>query len=165
MAEFHRRLPASKVIYERCWRSLDYQLLILRWVLTWPGPQTTLMVEVTTMPRWLDTLTKVRLRVSVCHWVSLSVFVMSYDEQSQMWGEGRCEARPNSPLVQTFSGVRKYLQLGVPPTKLILGLPWYGYRYPCLGKTSEPPLPSLTLSSPRVFLWILLHCRGSIPGL
>ena len=83
--------------------------------------------------------------VSECHSVSVAVFVMSYDEQSQMWGGGRCEARPNSPLIQTFSGVRKYLQLGVPPTKLILGLPWYGYRYPCLGKALFSPLPSLPL--------------------
>lgn len=61
----------------------------------------------------------------------VSVFVMSYDEQSQMWEDGRCQARPNSPLVKTFSGLRKYLQLGVPHSKLVLGVPWYGYRYPC----------------------------------
>jgi len=59
------------------------------------------------------------------------VFVMSYDEQSQMWQNERCKARANSPLLQTFTGIRKYLQLGVPAHKLILGVPWYGYRYPC----------------------------------
>ena len=57
---------------------------------------------------------------------------MGYDEQSQMWGTAPCQARPNSPLVKTFSGLRKYLMLGVPPGKLVLGVPWYGYRYPCL---------------------------------
>ena len=57
---------------------------------------------------------------------------MGYDEQSQMWEDGRCQARANSPLIKTFSGVRKYLQLGVEARKLILGVPWYGYRYPCL---------------------------------
>lgn len=59
------------------------------------------------------------------------LFVMGYDEQSQMWGEGPCRARANSPLRQTFQGVREYLRLGVHPGKLILGVPWYGYRYPC----------------------------------
>ena len=63
----------------------------------------------------------------------LVVFVMSYDEQSQMWENERCQARANSPLLQTFTGIKKYLQLGVPAHKLILGVPWYGYRYPCQG--------------------------------
>ena len=63
----------------------------------------------------------------------LIVFVMSYDEQSQMWENSRCQARANSPLMQTFAGLRKYLQLGVEPGKLVLGTPWYGYRYPCQG--------------------------------
>ena len=59
------------------------------------------------------------------------VFVMGYDQQSQMWQRERCRARPNSPLIKTFSGVRKYLHLGVESQKLVLGVPWYGYRYPC----------------------------------
>ena len=58
---------------------------------------------------------------------------MSYDEQSQMGENTRCQARANSPLMKTFSGLRKYLQLGVGPRKLVLGTPWYGYRYPCQG--------------------------------
>jgi len=59
------------------------------------------------------------------------VFVMGYDEQSQMWQNERCQARPNSPIMKTFSGVRKFLQLGIQAHKLVLGVPWYGYRYPC----------------------------------
>ena len=59
------------------------------------------------------------------------VFVMGYDEQSQMWENKRCRARPNSPLMKTFSGIRKYLQMGIEASKLVLGVPWYGYRYPC----------------------------------
>ena len=59
---------------------------------------------------------------------------MSYDEQSQMWENERCQARPNAPLMKTFNGLRKYLQLGVPAEKLVLGVPWYGYRYPCKGE-------------------------------
>jgi len=60
------------------------------------------------------------------------LFVMGYDEQSQMWGSDDCIAKPNSPLRKTFHGVRQYLHLGIPPAKMILGVPWYGYRYPCL---------------------------------
>ena len=65
------------------------------------------------------------------------VFVMSYDEQSQMWENSRCRARANSPLMKTFSGLRKYLQLGAEPGKLVLGTPWYGYRYPCQGTNTH----------------------------
>lgn len=30
-----------------------------------------------------------------------------------------------------FSGTKKFLALGIPAEKLVLGLPWYGYDYPC----------------------------------
>ena len=76
--------------------------------------------------------------------MTVAVFVMSYDEQSQMWGRERCRARPNAPLLQTFAGVRKYLQLGAEAGKLVLGTPWYGYRYPCRGAAWSQCLPSLT---------------------
>lgn len=31
-----------------------------------------------------------------------------------------------------FVGIQKYLDLGISPDKLILGVPWYGYYYSCL---------------------------------
>ena len=67
---------------------------------------------------------------------------MGYDEQSQMWGGSgsiapNCTARPNSPLKQTFDGVRQYLNLGLPRSKLVLGVPWYGYMYPCQSRGPE----------------------------
>ncbi len=55
---------------------------------------------------------------------------MAYDEQSQIWDKP-CSARANSPVRQTFAGVKEYLKLGISPDKLILGVPWYGYKYPC----------------------------------
>ncbi|OCT82516.1 hypothetical protein XELAEV_18025048mg [Xenopus laevis] len=58
------------------------------------------------------------------------IFVMSYDEQSQIWTE--CEAGANSPLNKTISGYEKFIQLGIEPKKLVMGVPWYGYDYPCL---------------------------------
>jgi len=65
------------------------------------------------------------------------LFVMGYDEQSQMWGVEPCQAKANSPVRQTFEGVRRYLQLDIPAEKLVLGVPWYGYRYPCINITNN----------------------------
>ena len=40
----------------------------------------------------------------------------------QIWG--RCVASANSPLALVRRGVQQYLDLGVPASKLVLGLPW-----------------------------------------
>ncbi|XP_053105372.1 di-N-acetylchitobiase isoform X2 [Hemicordylus capensis] len=58
------------------------------------------------------------------------VFVMSYDEQSQVWTE--CIAGANAPYNQTLAGYDDYLDLGINPKKLVMGVPWYGYDYTCL---------------------------------
>ncbi|PRW45439.1 di-N-acetylchitobiase [Chlorella sorokiniana] len=57
------------------------------------------------------------------------LFVMAYDMQSQIWGS--CVASANSPAALVLRGAQQWLELGIPADKLILGLPWYGYRYPC----------------------------------
>ncbi|XP_060585289.1 di-N-acetylchitobiase-like [Ruditapes philippinarum] len=62
-------------------------------------------------------------------------FVMAYDEQSQILGE--CIAYANSGLERTMSGVNEYLEIGISSDKLILGVPWYGYYYPCLTLTKD----------------------------
>jgi hypothetical protein len=41
---------------------------------------------------------------------------------------GRCIASANAPLGTVERGVRQWLELGVAPEKLVLGLPWYGER-------------------------------------
>ena len=58
------------------------------------------------------------------------VVIMAYDERSQIFGA--CTASANSALPTTASGIQAYLDLGISPDKLVLGLPWYGYDYPCL---------------------------------
>lgn len=35
-------------------------------------------------------------------------------------------------LFASFKAIGEYLALGIRPEKLVLGLPWYGYDYPCL---------------------------------
>lgn len=60
------------------------------------------------------------------------LFVMGYDERSQVWGNGPCVAGANAGLSQTESGWRGYRQLGIASTHMVAGVPWYGRVYPCL---------------------------------
>ncbi|XP_068236876.1 di-N-acetylchitobiase-like [Palaemon carinicauda] len=59
------------------------------------------------------------------------VFIMAYDEMSQIFDEP-CNARANSGLMKAIEGIDSYLQLGIPGNKLVIGVPWYGYRYSCI---------------------------------
>ncbi|TSM94613.1 Di-N-acetylchitobiase [Bagarius yarrelli] len=63
------------------------------------------------------------------------VFVMSYDEQSQIWGD--CIAMANAPLNQTLAAYVEYLKMGIENKKLVMGVPWYGYDYQCLNLSQE----------------------------
>ncbi|KAM8744585.1 di-N-acetylchitobiase [Acanthopagrus schlegelii] len=63
------------------------------------------------------------------------LFVMSYDEQSQIMGD--CIAMANAPLSQTLNGYDQYLNLRIDRKKLVMGVPWYGYDYPCVNHTQE----------------------------
>ncbi|EDL82422.1 chitobiase, di-N-acetyl-, isoform CRA_a [Rattus norvegicus] len=63
------------------------------------------------------------------------LFVMSYDEQSQIWSE--CIAAANAPYNQTLTGYGDYLRMGISPRKLVMGIPWYGYDYICLNLSKD----------------------------
>ena len=56
---------------------------------------------------------------------------------------GACLAGANAALPDVRRGLQSWLRLGVPAGKLILGVPWYGFRYPCLAARPPrpPPLP------------------------
>lgn len=58
------------------------------------------------------------------------LFVMAYDEQSQIFG--KCIAGANSGFPRAASGLQRFLDIGVPADQLVLGVPWYGYNYQCL---------------------------------
>lgn len=64
------------------------------------------------------------------------LYVMDYDTQSQIFS-GPCIASANAPFAGMIRGIQRYLQLGIEAQKLILGVPWYGYRYPCLKGTTS----------------------------
>jgi len=57
------------------------------------------------------------------------LFVMAYDMRSQITGP--CVASANTPSDLAEDGVKKFLAMEIDPFKLVLGLPWYGYDYPC----------------------------------
>lgn len=57
------------------------------------------------------------------------LFVMSYDERSQILGP--CVAWANSAYNNTMYGLHRWIVENFPKDKLVLGLPWYGYIYPC----------------------------------
>ncbi|PRP89148.1 di-N-acetylchitobiase-like [Planoprotostelium fungivorum] len=62
------------------------------------------------------------------------LFVMSYDMRSQITGP--CIASANTPSRLARQGVEKFLEMGIDPNLLVLGLPWYGYDYPCEDETN-----------------------------
>ncbi|CAM1320675.1 CTBS (predicted) [Pycnogonum litorale] len=63
------------------------------------------------------------------------VFVMAYDERSQIYGE--CKAGANSDYQRSLQGMSRYLDIGIPTNKIVLGVPWYGYKYICLNLTHQ----------------------------
>merc|ERR1711964_683895 len=83
-------------------------------------------------------------------WIGLAeavdfFFVMAYDTRSQVYGP--CLASANVPASVAALGIQQFLELGVAPSKLVLGLPWYGYNYKCANGTSPTarycPIPAV----------------------
>jgi di-N-acetylchitobiase len=69
------------------------------------------------------------------------LFEMVYDTRSQLT-LAQCVAGANTPTSALVTGFKSYRALGIAPSKLIVGLPWYGYLYPCLpGHRFNDPSP------------------------
>jgi len=66
---------------------------------------------------------------------------MAYDE---CWGS--LHATANSPFSALQKGVQEYASLGVDVDKLVLGLPWYAWKWPCsvatIGQTCNVVVPA-----------------------
>jgi len=61
-----------------------------------------------------------------------ALFIMGYDDFQ--WDDYSCATRhdcspANAPYKTLANGIEGYLALGIEPSKLILGLPWYGKAY------------------------------------
>jgi di-N-acetylchitobiase len=73
------------------------------------------------------------------------LYVMDYDTRSQIFDA--CIAAANAPLPGTKKGVQRFLDLGIHASQLVLGQPWYGYRYPCVHGTERDarfcPIPQV----------------------
>jgi di-N-acetylchitobiase len=69
------------------------------------------------------------------------LFEMVYDTRSQLT-LAQCVAGANSPTTAVVSGFKSFRALGIAPKQLVVGLPWYGYLYPCLpGHSFTDPTP------------------------
>lgn len=101
------------------------------------------------------------------------LFVMSYDEQSQIMGD--CIAMANAPLFQTLEAYDQYLNLNIDPNKIVMGLPWYGYDYPCLNLSQEGicsiakvPFRGAPCSDAagrqKTYKWIMKQVNSSLSG-
>ncbi|XP_019735815.1 di-N-acetylchitobiase [Hippocampus comes] len=101
------------------------------------------------------------------------VFVMSYDEQSQILGD--CIAMANAPVTQTLHAYDQYLNLKIAPEKLVMGVPWYGYDYPCLNLSQEgicciAKVPfrgapcSDAAGKQKAYSWIMKQVNSSLSG-
>jgi Di-N-acetylchitobiase len=62
-------------------------------------------------------------------------YVMDYDTRSQVY-DSQCLAGPNAPLPGMLRGLQRWQEVGIPFRKIVLGVPWYGYDYPCLNDTT-----------------------------
>lgn len=56
------------------------------------------------------------------------LFIMSYDEEAIT---PPCLAGANAPLERTRIGAKLFLDIGIPADKLVVALPWYGYKHTC----------------------------------
>lgn len=101
------------------------------------------------------------------------LFVMSYDEQSQIMGD--CIAMANAPLNQTLNGYNQYMNMKIDPKKLVMGLPWYGYDYLCLNLSQEGvcsiakvPFRGAPCSDAagrqKTYKWIMKQVNASMSG-
>lgn len=101
------------------------------------------------------------------------LFVMSYDEQSQIMGD--CIAMANAPFSQTLDAYHQYLRMNIDPKKLVMGVPWYGYDYPCLnlseqGVCSINKVPfrgapcSDAAGKQKAYSWIMKQVNMSVTG-
>ena len=88
------------------------------------------------------------------------LFVMAYDMRSQVFWPAPCIASANSPLPLVLDGMANWTGAGlnVDPSKLILGVPWYGYHYLCIGG----PAPDVAVCPIERVAWRGVNCSDAV---
>lgn len=77
------------------------------------------------------------------------LFGMFYDTRSQVFtNSSTCNAGPNTPLSAVVDGLAAFRRRGIGAERIVLGLPWYGYDYPCVNWTSRDAAPCTVASVP-----------------
>jgi di-N-acetylchitobiase len=64
--------------------------------------------------------------------------IMDYDTRSQVFNVTECLAGPNAPAYTVLDGISAFLALYNDTSKFVLGVPWYGYQYPCTNSYEGP---------------------------
>eukprot|EP01060_Flectonema_neradi_P012485 TRINITY_DN19295_c0_g1_i1.p1 TRINITY_DN19295_c0_g1~~TRINITY_DN19295_c0_g1_i1.p1 ORF type:complete len:403 (+),score=79.68 TRINITY_DN19295_c0_g1_i1:53-1210(+) len=60
-------------------------------------------------------------------------YIMFYDTRSQIMEQ--CIASPNAAYPLATYSINEYVAAGIDPSKIILGMPWYGKDYTCINGT------------------------------
>ena len=82
---------------------------------------------------------------------SIWIFTIIHDiSQSFVWNDLiQTLASSTDPLNVIEQGLLSYINMGIPPSKLILGVPWYSYVYPCLFiPENQHPIPPCFVNFP-----------------
>ena len=116
------------------------------------GPGTMVSVDVAWSPNNIDGRAFPYLQMANA---TDLLFVMSYDTRSQIYHQSLAAA--NTPIQIAALGLRDYLALGVPPEKLVMGFPWYGYNYTCNQVSTWPHSSTLHINHRLEFKQTLKH--------
>lgn len=79
-----------------------------------------------------------------------------------MFWPAPCVASANSPLPLVVAGMANWTAppFSVPPSKLVLGVPWYGYAYECI----DAPAPAEAVCEIRRVTWRGVNCSDAVGG-
>ena len=121
--------------------NLGVLLQDLRTALTTASPLFQLTFDVAWRPGGVDGRNYNYSRImEVCDFV----VIMDYDTRSQVFPPHPCIAGPNAPINTEVTGINEFIALvrgghgGAARKKLVLGVPWYGYDYTCIGSGVSP---------------------------
>ena len=63
----------------------------------------------------------------------------SWVADDMSFASGNVVASANAPLTKLMGGIQEYISAGVPRSKLVVGLPWFGYNFACTNNTAGAP--------------------------